>query len=88
MKTLLAIAVILLAGILALSFNNSDMAFHQDTLPPSQHHLSTVWATHLVYDTTGGFHSYPEDWYTLDTIIRSSGVCFKARACAAEAGGQ
>lgn len=37
MKTLLAIAVILLAGILALGFHNSDLAFRQmgtiDTTP-------------------------------------------------------
>jgi hypothetical protein len=79
MKTLLSIAILLLAGILCFTAYNSDMAFHQDTMNvASAHHLTPAWAVALIMQPdrsivgeSPNFRVVPFDSYTIGTLLYS-----------------
>ncbi len=52
--TLLAIAVLLLAGIFSPMFSNSGMTFHQETMTVPDRTLDMGYAWHVVVATEGG----------------------------------
>ena len=58
MRTLLATAVLLLAGILSLSLHNSDLAFHQDTMSAKPRLASVVYAMQVTGDRLDAYTFY------------------------------